>query len=87
MYRRECIMARRCAISGVTHQNGNRVSHANNKTHHKFESNLQSKKIFVPELGKSVRVKVSTRMLRTIDKLGFTGALQKHNLTIQDVVS
>ena len=78
-------MARRCDISGVTHQNGNRVSHANNKTHHKFESNLQSKKLFVPELGKTVRVRVSTRMLRTIDKLGFTGALKKHGLSLVDV--
>lgn len=78
-------MARRCDISGVTHQNGNRVSHANNKTHHKFESNLQSKKLFVPELGKTVRVRVSTRILRTIDKLGFTGALKKYKLTLADV--
>jgi large subunit ribosomal protein L28 len=78
-------MARRCSISGVTHQNGNRVSHANNKTHHKFESNLQSKRVFVPELGKTVRVKVSTRVLRTIDKLGFTGALKKYNLSLRDV--
>jgi large subunit ribosomal protein L28 len=79
-------MARRCSISGVTHQNGNRVSHANNKTHHKFESNLQTKKIFVPEIGKSVRVKVSTRVLRTIDKLGFSAALRKYDLTLQDVI-
>jgi large subunit ribosomal protein L28 len=79
-------MARRCEISGVTHQNGNRVSHANNKTHHKFESNLQTKKIFVPELGKSVRVKVSTRILRTIDKLGFSAALKKFDLKLQDVI-
>ena len=78
-------MARRCTISGVTHQNGHRVSHANNKTHHKFEANLQTKKLFVPELGKSVRVRVSTRMLRTIDKLGFVGALEKHNLSLTDV--
>jgi large subunit ribosomal protein L28 len=78
-------MSRRCSISGVTHQNGNRVSHANNKTHHKFESNLQSKRLFVAELGKYVRVRVSTRVLRTIDKLGFIGALKKHNLTVADV--
>jgi large subunit ribosomal protein L28 len=78
-------MARRCDISGVTHQNGNRVSHANNKTHHKFESNLQSKRLFVPELGKTVRVRVSTRILRTIDKLGFSNALKKYNLTLADV--
>ncbi len=78
-------MARRCTISGITHQNGNRVSHANNKTHHKFASNLQWKRLFVAELGKTVRVRVSTRILRTIDKLGFTGALKKHNLTLKDV--
>ncbi len=78
-------MARRCAISGVTHQNGNRVSHANNKTHHKFESNLQAKRLFVPELGKYVRVRVSTRVLRTIDKVGFMGALKKAGLTLADV--
>ena len=78
-------MARRCDISGVSHQNGNRVSHANNKTHHKFESNLQSKRLFVPELGKTVRVRVSTRLLRTIDKLGFSGALKKHGLSLADV--
>jgi large subunit ribosomal protein L28 len=78
-------MARRCDISGVTHQNGNRVSHANNKTHHRFESNLQSKRLFVPELGRTVRIRVSTRILRTIDKLGFTGALKKFNLTVAGV--
>jgi large subunit ribosomal protein L28 len=80
-------MARRCAISGVTHQNGHRVSHANNKTHHRFNSNLQSKKLFVPELGHAVRVKVSTRVLRTIDKIGFMVALDKHGLKLTDVVS
>jgi large subunit ribosomal protein L28 len=78
-------MARRCDISGTTHQNGNRVSHANNKTHHKFESNLQTKRLFVPELGRTLRVRVSTRVLRTIDKLGFTATLKKYNLSIADV--
>lgn len=78
-------MARKCEISGVTHQNGNRVSHANNKTHHKFESNLQSKRLFVSELGKYVRVRVSTSMLRTIDKLGFMAALKKYNVTLSQI--
>ncbi len=78
-------MARRCVISGITHQNGHRVSHANNKTHHKFDSNLQTKRLYVSELGKTVRVRVSTRILRTIDKLGFIGALKKHNLSLNDV--
>jgi ribosomal protein L28 len=31
-------------------------------------------------------VKVSTRILRTIDKLGFTAALKKYNMSLQDMV-
>jgi large subunit ribosomal protein L28 len=80
-------MPRKCDISKVTHQNGHRVSHANNKTHHKFESNLQTKRLFVPELGKYVRVRVSTRVLRTIDKLGFTGTLKKYKMTLKDIAA
>lgn len=78
-------MARRCQISGTTHQNGHRVSHANNKTKHRFESNLQRKRLYIAELGKYVRIRVSTRLLRTIDKVGFVQALKQHNLTFKDV--
>ena len=78
-------MPRQCKISGVTHQNGNRVSHANNKTHHKFESNLQKKRFFVPELGRFVRVRVTTRMIRTIDKIGFMNAVRKNGVTLKEL--
>ena len=80
-----CLMPRKCDISGITHQNGHRVSHANNKTNHRFESNLQSKRLYVPELGKYVRVRVSTRVLRTIDKLGFVATVKKYKLNIKDL--
>lgn len=78
-------MARRCVISGQTHQNGNRVSHANNKTHHIFESNLQSKRIYVPEAKRFVRVRISTRVIRTIDKIGLTNTLKKYGLGLKDL--
>ena len=78
-------MGRKCDISGVSRQVGNRVSHANNKTKHVFRANLQYKKIFVPELNKSVRLRLSTRMLRTIDKIGLAGALKKHSVTLAEL--
>lgn len=78
-------MSRRCIVSKQGNQFGHRVSHANNKTKHVFGSNLQSKKIFVPELKKSVRVRVSTRVIRTFDKLGVAETLKKHGLTIDDI--
>lgn len=78
-------MANRCAISGKSRQVGNRVSHAKNKTSHVFRGNIQSRKIFIPELGRSVRVKLSTRIIRTIDKLGLQGTLKKYGLKLADL--
>lgn len=80
-------MSHKCAISKVGRQNGHRVSHANNKTHHIFLANLQNKKIYIPSLKRSVRVKLSTRMIRTIDKLGLEGALAKNGMTVNDLLA
>lgn len=80
-------MAHKCQISGVTRQNGNRVSHANNKTPHVFRANLQRKRIYIPELKQTVRLKVSTRVIRTIDKIGFNATLRKFGLTLKDVLA
>lgn len=78
-------MAHKCQISGKSNQKGHRVSHANNKTKHTFKANLQTKKIFVSEVGKFVKLKLSTRMIRTIDKIGFSEALRKNNVTLKDL--
>jgi len=78
-------MAHKCSISGISHQTGNRVSHANNKTKRVFKANLQSKKIFLPSLNKTIKLKVSTRVIRTIDKIGLEGTLKKYNLSISDL--
>ena len=79
-------MAHKCQISGVSRQSGHRVSHANNKTKHVFKANIQSRRIFVPELGKSLKLKVSTSMIRTIDKLGLNLALKKNGLKLSDLM-
>ena len=47
--------------------------------------NIQRKRIYVPELGRSVRLKVSARALRTIDKKGLLPFLRDNGLTIKDV--
>lgn len=78
-------MARKCSISGVSRQHGHRVSHANNKSKHVFKANIQSKRIFIPEENRSVRVRLSTRMIRTIDKIGLRNTLKKFNLTLADI--
>ena len=78
-------MARRCSVTGKRPLTGYNVSHAHNKTKKRQLPNLQRKRIFVPELGKTVRVKLSTSALRSIDKVGFVRFLKKNGLTLKDV--
>ncbi len=73
-------MARRCQITGKRPLVGNRVSHAHNKTKMRQVPNLQRKRIWVPELGQFVRVKVSARALRSIAKVGLLPFCKKHGI-------
>lgn len=79
-------MSRRCAITGKGPMSGNNVSHAHNKSRRRQLPNVHSKRIFVPELNRFVRVKISTRALRSISKVGFMAYLRKQGLTLRDVV-
>tara|TARA_B100001750_G_scaffold214171_1_gene197165 strand:- start:377 stop:616 length:240 start_codon:yes stop_codon:yes gene_type:complete len=79
-------MSKICKITGKKPLVANNVSKANNKTKRRQLPNLQNKKIFVPELGKSVRIKVSTNALKSIDKEGLMIFLKKKNLRLSDVL-
>lgn len=73
------------SISGAKPQFGNNRSHSLKATRRKFKVNMQNKRIYVPELGKSVRVRVSTSELRTIDKIGLAAFLKRRGLTLKNV--
>jgi len=72
-------------ISGKRKQAGKRRSHANNKSNHYFGANIQSKRIFLPEENKFIRLRISTNMIRTIDKLGLPATLKKYGLKLDDL--
>ena len=78
-------MARRCAITGKKPMSGHNVSHANNRTKRKFLPNLITKRIFVPETGQTVRLKISTSALRTIQKKGLLKTLKDEGRKLRDV--
>ncbi|MGP1394886.1 MAG: 50S ribosomal protein L28 [Inquilinaceae bacterium] len=63
-------MARRCALTGKGVLTGNNVSHANNKTRRRFLPNLQVTSLLSESLNESVRVRVSTNALRTVEHRG-----------------
>ena len=64
---------------------GNNVSHAHNKTRRVQRPNLQSKRIYVPEEDRTVRVRLSARALRSVDKVGLLPYLRSLGLTLKDV--
>jgi large subunit ribosomal protein L28 len=63
-------MARRCALTRKGVMTGNNVSHANNKTKRRFLPNLQSRRLFSETLGETIRLRISTNALRTVEKHG-----------------
>lgn len=78
-------MSRKCQISGKGPLTGNNVPFSQKKTRRRWLPNLQKRKIYVPELGRSIRLKVSTRALRTIDKKGLSAYLRDQGLTLKDI--
>ena len=79
-------MSKICKITGKRPLVANNVSKANNKTKRRQLPNLQNKRIFVPELGKTVKIKVSTNALKSIDKDGLMVFLKKKKLTLSDIL-
>ncbi len=79
-------MAKKCEITGKKsivgggYSNRTRATQFNPTGKNRKQVNLQSKKIFVPELSKSVRIRVSTSGIRTINKKGAYKALKEANL-------
>ncbi|MHA1558348.1 MAG: 50S ribosomal protein L28 [Alphaproteobacteria bacterium] len=63
-------MSKRCELTSKTGITGNNVSHANNKSKRRFEPNLQYKAIMSDILGRSIRLRLTTRALRTIERAG-----------------
>jgi large subunit ribosomal protein L28 len=63
-------MSRRCQITGKAVLTGNNVSHANNKTRRRFLPNLQDASMLSDILGLPVRMRLSTRAIRTIEHNG-----------------
>lgn len=78
-------MSFKCSISGKRPLVGNLVSHANNKTKTRQLPNLHWKKVYVAELNKCIRIRISCHALRCIDKMGLLPYLKKKGLSLKDI--
>tara|TARA_Y100000590_G_scaffold197864_1_gene224722 strand:- start:1133 stop:1372 length:240 start_codon:yes stop_codon:yes gene_type:complete len=79
-------MSRFCSITGKRPLVGNNVSKSNIKTKRRQLPNLQTKKIYIPELDRTVKIKLSVSALKTIDKTGLLNYLKKQKLELSDII-
>lgn len=68
-------MSRVCQITGKRPITGNNVSHANNRTRRRFLPNLHTHRFWVEGERRFVRLRLSTKGMRMIDKLGIEAVL------------
>ena len=78
-------MSRVCKLSGKRPLRGNQVSKSNMKTNRFQYPNLQKKRVFIPELNKSITIKMSVKAMKSVDKLGLMPYLKKQGLALADI--
>jgi large subunit ribosomal protein L28 len=70
-------MSKVCQVTGKSPMSGNNVSHAHNKTRRRFLPNLHAHRFWVASENRYVKLKLSTKGMRIIDKLGIDAVLKK----------
>lgn len=70
-------MSRVCQVTGKRPVTGNNVSHAKNTTRRRFLPNLQSHRFWVESENRFVKLRVSTKGMRIIDKKGIDTVLSE----------
>lgn len=68
-------MSRVCQVTGKRPLSGNNVSHAHNKTRRRFLPNLHVRRFWVDSKKRWIKLRVSSKGLRIIDKLGIDQVL------------
>ncbi len=70
-------MSKVCQVTGKRPQTGNNVSHAHNKTRRRFLPNVHDHRFWLPSENRFVKLRVSTRGLRIIDKQGIENVVAR----------
>jgi large subunit ribosomal protein L28 len=78
-------MVKKCPVTKKGHMVGNNVSHANNKTKRRWLPNLQHKRFWLESGKRFVRIRVSARGIRIIDKYGIEAVL--NDIKLRDQLS
>lgn len=63
-------MSKVCQVTGRQPGYGKQVSHSHRRTSRRWEPNLQSRRFWLPSEGRWIRLRVSAKGIKTIDKRG-----------------
>lgn len=63
-------MSARCQVTGREPGHGKRVSHSHVRTNRRWLPNIQQRRYWLPSESRHVRLRVSTKGIKTIDKRG-----------------
>lgn len=75
-------MARKCQLTGKTANNAFAISHSHRRTKKVQEANLQWKRIWWPQGNRWVRLRLSTKAIKTLDKLGLQAMAKQAGLDL-----
>ncbi|MBE1536730.1 50S ribosomal protein L28 [Actinomadura algeriensis] len=70
-------MPARCQLTGAEPSFGKKVSHSHRRTPRRFDPNIQNKRYWLPAEGRYVRLRLSARAIKTIDKIGIEAAVAR----------
>lgn len=78
-------MARRCEVTGKGPFTAYNVSFSHRRTKKVWGANLQRHRLYVPELGRTVTVRLSAAALRTVSKKGLAAAMKANGRSLADL--
>ncbi|MFI9722157.1 50S ribosomal protein L28 [Streptomyces sp. NPDC052396] len=70
-------MSAHCQLTGSKPGFGHRISHSHRRTKRRFDPNVQHKRYWLPSEGRYVRLTLSARAVKTVDKIGIEAAVAR----------
>ncbi|MBG0823701.1 50S ribosomal protein L28 [Planomonospora sp. ID91781] len=70
-------MSAHCQLTGTAPVSGNRVSHSHRRTRRRWNPNIHNRRYWLPSEGRSVRLTLSARAIKTVDAIGIEAAVAR----------
>ncbi|MFR9806523.1 50S ribosomal protein L28 [Pseudonocardia sp. RS010] len=70
-------MSRKCQLTGREPSFGRRVSHSHVRTSRRWDPNVQDRRYWLPSENRHVRLKLSAKGIKLVDKIGVEAAVAR----------